>query len=38
LVCIFKHSDRNDLIFFGHFKNRSVTEKGQSRSSTAFNK
>jgi len=27
LYCIFKHCDRNDLIFFGHFENVSMTEK-----------
>jgi len=27
LTCIFKHSERNDLIFFGRFKNVSVYDQ-----------
>jgi len=27
LFCIFKQSDRNDLIFFGHFKNVSIYDR-----------
>jgi len=27
LAYIFKHSDRNDLIFFGHFKNSAVYDR-----------
>jgi len=35
LARIFKYSDRNDLIFFGHFKNISVYDRKKSASKYA---
>jgi len=37
LAYIFRHSDRNDLFFFGHFKNTSVYDRKMTKKRPGMN-